>query len=79
MDDKTVRAAGFQQDLRRLQRFHWGWGEGGGTYGITVVIQDAKSRSVDVDMFVAGSAVPLTHGQRAVSQGHVVFEGEALA
>lgn len=48
-------------------------------YGITVVIEDAKSRSVDVDMFVAGSAVPLTHGQRAVSQGHVVFEGEALA
>lgn len=54
-------------------------GRGGGTYGITVVIEDAKSRSVDVDMFVAGSAVPLTHGQRAVSQGHVVFEGEALA
>lgn len=45
----------------------------------TVVIQDAKSRTVDVSMFVAGSRVPLTHGQRAVSQGHVVFEGEALA
>lgn len=45
----------------------------------TVVIQDAKSRTVDANMFVTGSRVPLTHGQRAVGQGHVVFEAEALA
>lgn len=45
----------------------------------TVVIPEAKSRTVDVNMFVDGSRVRLTHGQSAVVQGHVVFEREALA